>query len=87
MKFIFFKLIKKICFINVFIYIKIVNKYYQKHKERLQKEGHERYQNLSEEEKDKRRKKARERYQNFTEEEKEKRCQYYQECKKNLPDY
>ena len=55
----------------------MVNKYYQKHKEKLQKEARERYQNLSEEEKDKRRKKARERYQNFTEEEKVKRCQYY----------
>ena len=56
----------------------MVNKYYQKHKERLQKEAHERYQNLSEDEKDKKAKKAREKYQNFTEEEK-KRCQYYQE--------
>ena len=56
----------------------MVNKYYQKHKERLQKEAHERYQNISEDEKDKKAKKAREKYQNFTEEEK-KRCQYYQE--------
>ena len=60
---------------------------YQKHKERLQKEACERYQNLSEEYKDKRAKKAQEGYQNFTEEEKEKRCQYYQEHKKKLPDY
>ena len=51
----------------------MVNNYYQKHKERLQKEARERYQNLSEEEKDKRRKKTRERYQNFTDEEKEKK--------------
>ena len=64
----------------------MVNKYYQKHKERLQKEARERYQNLSEEEKDKRRKKTRVRYQNFIEEEKEKRRQYYQERKKKLPD-
>ena len=35
----------------------MTNKYYQKHKERLQKEVHERYQNLSEEEKGKRQKK------------------------------
>ena len=35
----------------------MVNKYYQKHKERLWKEACERYQNLSEEEKDKRQKK------------------------------
>ena len=34
----------------------MVNKYYQKHKERLQKEACERYQNLSEEEKGKRQK-------------------------------
>ena len=49
------------------------NNYYQKNKEKLQKEAHKRYQNLSEEEKDKRQKKAQERYQNFTEEEKEKK--------------
>ena len=36
----------------------MVNKYYQKHKERLQKETSERYQNLSEEEKEERRKKS-----------------------------
>ena len=47
-------------------------KWYQKHKERLQKEARERYQNLSEEVKDKRRKKARERYQHFIEEKKDK---------------
>ena len=34
----------------------MVNKYYQKHKERLRKEARERYQNLSEEEKGKRQK-------------------------------
>ena len=39
----------------------MISKYYQKHKERLRKEAHERYLNLSEEGKDKRRKKARER--------------------------
>ena len=32
----------------------MVNKYYQKHKERFQKKARERSQNLSEEEKDKR---------------------------------
>ena len=36
----------------------MVNKYYQKHKERLQKEASERYKNLSEEEKEERRKKS-----------------------------
>ena len=44
----------------------MINMYYQKHKERLQKKASERYQNLSAEEKDKSRKKARERYHNFT---------------------
>ena len=50
----------------------MVSKFYQKHKERLQKEARERYQNLLEEGKDKKLKKSIERYQNFTEEEKEK---------------
>ena len=42
----------KTCFYNFFfsIYIKMVSKY-QKHKEKLQKEACEGYQNLSEEEK------------------------------------
>ena len=31
----------------------MINKYYQKHKEKLRKEARERYQNLSEEEKEK----------------------------------
>ena len=61
----------------------MVNTYYQKYKERLRKEAHERYQNLTQEEKDKRQKKAWERYQNFTEEEKK----YYQERKQKLPEY
>ena len=61
----------------------MVIKYYQKHKERLQKKARERYQDLSEEEKDKRRKKARERYQNFTEEEKDKKRQYYQDVSRS----
>ena len=41
------------------MYMKIVNKYYKKNKEKLQKEAWERYQNLSEEEKEKRQKKPR----------------------------
>ena len=49
------------------IYIKVINKYYQKHKKRLRKEAREGYRSLSEE---KKRQKAPERYQNFTEEEK-----------------
>ena len=40
----------------------MVNNYYQNHKEKLQKEAHERYQSLSEEDKDKRRKEVRKRY-------------------------
>ena len=40
----------------------MVNKYYQKYKEKLQKEARERYQNLSEEEKEKKAIKARDRY-------------------------
>ena len=36
----------------------MTNKYYQKHKERLQREARERYQNLSEEEKYKSKKKG-----------------------------
>ena len=40
------------------IYIKVINKYYQKHKKRLRKEAREGYQSLSEEKKkDKRRQK------------------------------
>ena len=58
-------------------YIKMVNKYYQKNKEKLQKEARERYQNLSEEEKEKRQKMARDRYQNLSEEEREKKHQYH----------
>ena len=50
----------------------MTQEYYQKHKERLQKEARERYENLSEEEKEKRRRKARERHQNLTEEENKK---------------
>ena len=46
----------------------MVDKYYQKQKERLQREVREIYQSLSEEQKDQRRKKAQERYHNFTEE-------------------
>ena len=70
----------KIFLIIFFLYIKMTNNYYQRHKERLRQEAHKRYQNLPEEKKDKRRKKASERYQNFTEEEKEK------ECNKNFPE-
>ena len=50
----------------------MVNKYYQKHKERLRKESRERNQNLSEEEKDKKKKKKKKGVRKFTEENKEK---------------
>ena len=43
----------KVFFIIFFLYVKMVNNYYQKHKERLRKEARERCQNLSEEEKKK----------------------------------
>ena len=49
-----------------FLYTKIKNNYYSKHKERLRKEVCKRNENLSEEKKEKRRKKAQERYQNLT---------------------
>ena len=37
---------------SFFVYIKMVNKYYQKHKEKLRKEAREIYQNISEKEKE-----------------------------------
>ena len=52
-----------------FLYITIVNHCYQKQKERLWKEAHEKYQKLSEEEINKKLKKAWEKYQNLTDEE------------------
>ena len=52
------------------MFIKIVNKYYQKHKETLQKKTRERYQNRSEKEKEKGKKKVGDRYKNLPEEEK-----------------
>ena len=36
------------------MYVKMVNKYYQKHKERLRKEAREKYESLPQEEKYKR---------------------------------
>ena len=65
----------KMFFYN-FFHKKSIFNYYQKHKERLQREASEKYQNLSEEEKDKRRKKFRERYQNLPEEQKQKLLEY-----------
>ena len=54
----------------------MVNKYYQKHKEKLRKEAREKYQNLSEEEKEKKRQYHRECSENLSEEEKEKKVEY-----------
>ena len=45
---------KNIFFISCSLYIEITNNYYQKRKEKLQKEARERYQNFSEEEKENR---------------------------------
>ena len=50
----YIKLIKYV--FKFFLYIKMLNNYYQKRKEKLQKEACERYQNLSLKEKDKRQK-------------------------------
>ena len=54
----------------------MVNKYYQNHKERLQRETCEIYQNLSEEEKHKRPKKVRDSYQNILQEQKQQLLEY-----------
>ena len=40
--------------------------YYQKNKEKLQKEAYERYQNISKERKNKKQKEAREKYRNLS---------------------
>ena len=47
-------------------------------KEKLQKEVHKRYENLSKEEKEKRQKKARDRYKNLSEEEKQKKLSIWE---------
>ena len=58
----------------------MVNKYYQKHKERLRKEACERYQNLSEEESDQRQEEIWERYPNLFEEQKQKLFDNMKKC-------
>ena len=60
----------------------MANKYYQKHKEILQKEARERYQNLSEEGKTKYEKEMLKFYRRRT-----KRRHYYQEHEQKLPGY
>ena len=62
----------------------MTNNYYQKNKEKLQKEARERYQNLFKEEKGKKRQYTRKQHRNFYEEEKEMRRQYGRERYKNL---
>ena len=65
----------------------MLNRYYQKHKEKLWKDVRERYQNISEEEKEKIRKKSQDRYQYLSEEEKENKVEYmknYYLAQKNI---
>ena len=54
----------------------MVNKYYQKNKEKLQNEARERYQNPSEEEKEKKCQYHCDRTKNLSEEEKQKKVEY-----------
>ena len=54
----------------------MVNKYYQKNKEKLRTEVRERYQNLSEEEKETKCQYHRDRNKNLSEEEKQKEDEY-----------
>ena len=60
----------------IFLYIKTVNKYYQKNKETLRKEAPERHQNLYEEENEKKHQHHRDPTKNLPEEEKEKKVEY-----------
>ena len=56
--------------------MKMVNKYYQKNKEKLQEEARERYQTFSEEEKEKKRQHHRDETKNLSEEEKQKKVEH-----------
>ena len=68
----------KLSFNNIFfLYINMANDYFQKHKEKLQKEARAIYQNRSEKKKRKNAKKVREKYQNISEEENAKQSQYH----------
>ena len=66
----------KFSYIFLNTYIKIVNKYYQKNKEKLQKEAQERYQILSEEEKEKKSQYHWDWNKNLSEKEKQKKVEY-----------
>ena len=68
---ILFRKTKKSIFYEFFCIYKNSKQISLKNKEKLQKEGCERYKNLYEEEKEKRRKKTWERYQNLSKEDKE----------------
>ena len=59
-------------------------RYYQKSKQKIKKESHEKCQNLSEEEKQKRWQYGRERYKNLSENEKEKLLHYRRRSYKKL---
>ena len=54
----------------------MVNKYYKKNKEKLQKEARERYQNLSEEKKEKKFQYHHDQNKNLSEEGKQKKVEY-----------
>ena len=54
----------------------MITNYYRKHKENLQNEASQRYQNLYEEEKEKRQKKAQDRYQKLSGQDKEKNISF-----------
>ena len=62
----------------------MVNKYYQKNKEQLQKEARKRYQNLSDEEKEKGKKRFETNIKIFLKKKKEKKGQYHRDGTKNL---
>ena len=62
----------------------MVNKYYQKDKEKLWKGAHKRYENFSEEKRQKRPETDRFSLLLLSEEEQEKNCQYHYDWNKNL---
>ena len=70
-------------FYDFFLYIKITNNYYQKHKENLQEETHKRYQNISAEEKEKNEKNPK-KISKFYWRRREKKRRYHRECNKNF---
>ena len=75
---------KNIFYKLFFLYIKMTNKYYQEHKEKLQKEGRERYQSLSKEQKSKKVKKSPRKILEFYWKRKRKKDHYNSERNKNI---